>query len=124
FRYPEEILSQELYQYTLMPAHMRQPFTREELAGAELVGGLVYARGVPVLRVPVIPSSPWYNSHGPRVMEDTETAAYDLVGDPGQLTPIADLGVLAGLAAQLAEQLGRNDAPQEVYRRLGLANVG
>ncbi|MGV3652499.1 MAG: sulfatase, partial [Devosia sp.] len=102
FRYPEEILSQELYQYTLMPAHMRRPFTQEELAGAELVGGLAYARGVPVLRVPVIPSSPWYNSHGPRVMEDTETAAYDLATDPGQLTPIADPGVLVALAAQLA----------------------
>src|SRR5690606_29576742 len=43
FRYPADILDQEIYQYTLMPAHMRRPFTIEELAGAEMVRDLPYA---------------------------------------------------------------------------------
>jgi arylsulfatase A-like enzyme len=121
FRYPEEILSQALYQYTLMPAHMRRPFTLEELSAAELVENLTYARGVPVLRVPVISASPWYKSHGPAVMEDVKTVAYDIVADPEQTTPLADKEILYALSIQLTSLLVRNNAPPEVIQRLGLS---
>jgi hypothetical protein len=91
-----------------------------ELEGAELVHGLAWARGVPVLRIPVIGSSPWYNSHGPRVMEDSTTAIYDIRSDPGQLRRIADKALEERLAGVLATALKTHDAPPEVLRRLGL----
>jgi arylsulfatase A-like enzyme len=121
FRYPDDVLGQELYQYTLMPNHMLRPFTMAELKGAELVPDLDYARGVPVLRIPVIDSSPWFNSHGPRVLQDTRTAIYDLRNDPRQQTPLEDRALEARLAATLTAMLQANDAPPEVFRRLRLS---
>jgi len=121
FRYPEDVLDQELYQYTLMPNHMLQPFTGDELKGAELVRGLAYARGLPVLRVPVIASSPWYNSHGPKVMADTKTALYDVSTEPHQETPLRDSELEQSMAAAMVQLLKTNDAPPEVFRRLNLS---
>jgi arylsulfatase A-like enzyme len=121
FRYPHDMLAQELYQYTLMPSHMLRPFTALELQGAELVRDLPYARGVPVLRIPVIPESPWFNSHGPRVMEDTGSAIYDLAHDPDQQRPIEDPAVESRLIGLMTDLLHRHSAPPEALRRLGLA---
>lgn len=121
FRYPADMLGQELYQYTLMPSHMLQPFTAEELGRAELVHDLPYARGTPVLRIPVIPQSPWFNSHGPRVMEDTRSAVYDTLTDPAQARPLADAAIEARLLDQMSRLLGVHNAPPEAFRRLGIA---
>jgi arylsulfatase A-like enzyme len=120
FRYPDDMRGQELYQYTLMPSHMLRPFTMDELAGADLVRGLDYAGGVPVLRIPVIDSSPWLNSHGPKVMEDAHTAIYDRAADPQQQHPITDSALEQRLAGQLTALLADHDAPPEAYRRLNL----
>lgn len=120
FRYPDDLLGQELYQYTLMPSHMLQHFTAMELAGAELIRDLPYARSMPVLRIPVIPQSPWFNSHGPRVMEDARSAVYDLAADPTQQQAIADAVAEARLAGLMTGLLERHSAPPEAFRRLGL----
>ena len=121
FRYPDDMLSQELYQYTLMPAHMLQPFTAAELEGAELMRGLDWAGGTPVLRIPVIESSPWFNSHGPRVMEDAVDAVYDRQADAGQVMPLDDAALEGRLAELMVQLLKANDAPPEAFRRLRLA---
>lgn len=120
FRYPDDVLGQELYQYTLMPNHMLQPFTTEELKGAELVQDIGFARGLPVLKIPVIPASPWYNSHGPRVMQDTTSAIFDVEKDPGQRSPLSDSEIEARLVVALSRALAEHDAPPEVARRLGM----
>ncbi|MCR8723738.1 sulfatase [Frigidibacter sp. ROC022] len=120
FRYPEDLLKQELNQYTLMPSHMLVPFGREELQGATLVTNLAYADGVPVLRVPVLPESAWYQSHGPAVMEQNASLLYDVQTDPAQLSPLDDPEVEARLSRALCEQMQRHDAPPEAFGRLGL----
>ncbi len=120
FRYPENVMGQRLYQYTLMPSHMLQPFTAEELNGAELVRDLPYAGGMPVLRIPVIAQSPWFNSHGPRVMQDTYSAVYDTWNDPGQTKPVADIEIEARLADLMRSRLLEHSAPPEALERLGL----
>jgi len=51
FCYPKDMKSQELYQYTLMPAHMTKLFTVEELKSASLVGPFNFTKGVPLLRI-------------------------------------------------------------------------
>ncbi len=47
-----------LYNYTLMPAHMRELFPAAELRPAELVGPLPFTKNCPVLKIPV-PSAGW-----------------------------------------------------------------
>ncbi len=120
FRYPADLLDQELYQYTLMPAHMLVTFTREELQGATLVRDLPYAEGCPVLRVPVVPGSPWYKSHGPAVIAQTPSLLFDLCADPGQQAPLDDAAATARLSRLLCAEMRRNDAPPEAFSRLGL----
>ncbi len=121
FRYPDDVLGQELYQYTLMPNHMLQPFTMEELKGATLLHDLTFAGGVPVLRIPVLPTSPWYNSHGPRVMQDASSAIFDIKEDSEQKHPVHDPELEKRLEKALSRALAEHDAPPEVWRRLDLS---
>ncbi len=121
FRYPPDLMDQELYQYTLMPCHMLTPFTEAELSGATLVGGIEYCENLPVLKIPVVPQSPWYNSHGPAAMEPHGALLFDIETDPAQQSPLADAALHARMEALLVAQMRRNDAPPEAFARLGLA---
>jgi arylsulfatase A-like enzyme len=121
FRYPEDMMRQELYQYTLMPAHMLVPFTKEELALATLERDLAFAEGVPVLRVPVVPDSPWFQSHGPAVIEPSASLLFDLAADPGQERPLKDSDAEARLTRLMRAEMERQNAPPEAFARLGLA---
>jgi arylsulfatase A-like enzyme len=120
FRYPREMKAQELYQYTLMPTHMLQFFTEEEIASARLDKGSAFSRGMPLLKVPVTPTSPWYQSHGPARMEDSQTVLFDLDTDPEQLRPLHRPDVEARLLRELVRRLDEVDAPEETYRRFDL----
>ncbi|WP_417522647.1 sulfatase [Marinovum sp.] len=120
FRYPEDMLDQTLYQYTLMPSHMLVPFGREELGAARLTHDLNYAAGYPVLQVPVLPSSAWYQSHGPAVMEASGSLLYDIAADPGQQAPLQDPAREHRMTELLCSAMARQDAPAEAYGRLGL----
>src|SRR3546814_17441928 len=65
-RFPPDLRNQSIYQYTLMPTHIWQRFTPEELAGAQLGKPLAFTKGVPVLKVPVIQRSPMFDNYGDR----------------------------------------------------------
>lgn len=120
FRYPERLLEGPLYQYTLMPAHIWSPFTRAEIEGAEIVRDLPFARGWPVMRLPVSQDSVWYGLHGPGAFEDATTALYDIAADPGQGTPLASEAAEAEMVALLRAALAEHGAPPEASVRLGL----
>ena len=79
--------SQEVYQYTVMPTHLRDLFTPEELSTATLSPPFPFTKGVPLLRVPVIERSPMYTNYGPGALVDRETVLFDLQTDPDQLSP-------------------------------------
>jgi arylsulfatase A-like enzyme len=121
FRYPDDVLDQELYQYTLMPTHIAARFTPEELAGATLAPAFPFTKGVPLLKVPATPKSPMWLNYGPGVLQDTDTVLYDLASDPLQNTPIKDAAVEARLAAAMTRLMAENHAPPEAFRRLKLA---
>ncbi len=123
FRYPEDMLGHDLYQYTLMPTHMKEFFSVGELADATLVPPLPFSKGVPLLRVPATPKSPVYFGHGPGGQKDTNTVLFDLRKDPRQLAPIADPRVESRLMAEMTALMAAVDAPPESYQRLGLAAV-
>jgi arylsulfatase A-like enzyme len=123
FRYPENLHAQELFQYTLMPTHMLQFFNGAEIGAATMAPGGAFSRGMPTLKIPVPPSSAWYQSHGPAKIVDTETVLFDLQSDPQQLTPIPDRAIEAQLATYMSLCLQEQDAPREVYRRLALTGA-
>lgn len=120
FCYPPEMEGQELFQYTLMPSHLFGYFSLAELSGAKLVHDCAYSNGYPVLRVPVVPDSSWYKTHGLARMVNEPTLLFDVETDPHQQTPIHDQELHAHFRRMLVGTMRRHDAPAEAYRRLEL----
>jgi hypothetical protein len=121
FRYPRDLRGADLFQYTLMPAHMKELFSVAELADATLAPPFPFTKGVPLLKVPASPKSPVYFGHGPGGQQDTDTVLYDLAHDPAQLEPRKDPVVEARLLAAMGRLMRENDAPEESFARLGVA---
>ncbi len=119
-RYPHDLSSQEIFQYTLMPQHMRQPFSTEELSHATLTGPLPFTKGTPLLKIPVLETSPMYNNYGPGALLENETRLYDLRTDPGQIHPLVNPAEEARLAGLMAALMREADAPEEAFARLHL----
>ena len=122
--YPKDLATQEIYQYTLMPTHMWQRFTTEELAGATLSPPLSFTKTCPVLRIPVLETSPFSPNMGPLCLIENETTLFDLVDDPAQENPLQDAETEARLRSQMARLMAENDAPDEAFERLGLSRPG
>jgi arylsulfatase A-like enzyme len=120
-RYPPNLRSQELYQYTLMPTHISERFTPEELAGASLATSFAFTKGVPVLKVPVIERSPMFDNYGPGALLESETRLYDLATDPGQASPLVAPDIEKMMALLMRDLMRANDAPPEAFARIGLA---
>jgi arylsulfatase A-like enzyme len=118
--FPPDLATQELYQYTLMPTHIWEPFSVEELADAELSDGFDFTKGAKMLKVPVSRRSPFYDNYGPGALLESDTRLYDLERDPGQQHPIRDPAVEDRLRAAMEALMRSNDAPPEAFSRLGL----
>jgi hypothetical protein len=120
FRYPGDLESQEVYQYTVMPTHLASLFTPEELSTATLAPPFPFTKGGPLLRVPVIERSPMYRNYGPGCLLDRETVLFDLKNDPEQLQPIGDAAIEGRLSGIMAELMTATDAPDEAFARIDL----
>lgn len=118
--FPDDLANQEIYQYTLMPTHIWEPFSPDELADATLSDGFDFTKGAKLLKVPVTGRSPFYNNYGPGALLESDTRLYDLENDPGQEHPIQDGPVEARLRMLMAELMQANDAPPEAFDRIGL----
>jgi hypothetical protein len=119
-RYPAELATQEINQYTLMPTHITARFTTEGLRGATLAAPFGWTKEVPLLEVPVIERSPMDHNYGPGCLLENETRLYDLVADPAQRVPIEDAGREAAMVAAMQSLMRATDAPAEAFVRLGL----
>ena len=112
-RGPEDPLQNEpLYEYTLMPNHMRHRFTAAELQDFELAEPFSFTKGCRTLKV----ASRQTDNPPPRY-----TLLFDLESDPGQESPVDNVAEEARLSARMAELMRANDAPVEQFERLGLA---
>lgn len=119
-RYPEGAdAAVPLHHYTLMPLHMRSFFEPQEFAGAELVGPLPFTKGMPVLKLPLVPDAAANMIHRYPLL-DARTALYDLATDPGQTAPAEAPAEAARLAAMMARLMTEQEAPAEALLRLGL----
>ena len=112
-RGPEDPLQNEpLYEYTLMPNHMRHRFTAAELQDIGLAEPFSFTKGCRTLKV----ASRQTDNPPPRY-----TLLFDLESDPGQESPVDNVAEEARLSARMAELMRANDAPVEQFERLGLA---
>jgi len=110
-RAPVDPDNMPLFNYTLMPTHMRGMFKPKELQNATLSEPFSFTKGYPVLKTP---AAPWGNQH------KFGTFLYDLESDPGQLNPIEDPEVESRMIRLMVDLMKQNDAPNEQYVRLGL----
>ena len=105
--------NEPLHQYTLMPTHMRTPFTARELSGMKWHEGFSFTKGCPVMQIPAMSRD---------VEHLFNTMLFDLESDPGQLNPIRNEEVEKRLESRLKDALEWNDAPAEQLERLGLGS--
>jgi arylsulfatase A-like enzyme len=100
-----------LYEYTLMPTHIRSHFTVDEMRTAELAEPFGFTKGVRPLK---IEARPWIKAH------PFGTLLFDLEADPRQEHPLHDPQVEARMIGLLIRLMVDNDAPPEQFERLGL----
>jgi hypothetical protein len=113
-----------LFQYTLMPTHMRRRFTVAELSTAVLAAPFSFTKGLQTLQVE---AGVWDErepfSFSGMVTPDSmrEDLLFDIVEDPKQLHPIVDPAVESRMIALMKRLMEENDAPDEQFERMGLA---
>ncbi len=95
----------EMYDYTLMPTHMRARFSPEELRDAELSGPFSFTKGCRVLKIPA----------GAGRVSGYPDLLFDHEADPNQLSPIDDPETEVRMINLLREGMISNDAPAEVF---------
>jgi hypothetical protein len=122
FIYPPDIHGGDLNQYTLMPLHMKEFFSIEELQEAKLIQSMPFSRSAPVLQIPATPKSPFYSHQGPATLKDTESALFDLHTDPLQNHPLHDAALEERMRRMAVAQMKVQHAPAEYFRRLDLSN--
>lgn len=119
FLYPREPFEQDLFQYTLMPTHMRTFFEAVEFTDASLVHDLPFARGYPLMKLPVQKDAR-ANMTRRYPLLDARTVLFDLADDPAQRVPLDDPLLEASIRARIVALLEAHAAPPELYGRYGL----
>ena len=104
-----------LYNYTLMPTHMRNRFSVEELHHMELAEPFPFTKGCQTLKItsagiPELDFSPYTFGN----------MLFDLKNDPKQLNPIKDQAIEEKMIAHMKKIMKENDCPAEQFERLGI----
>jgi len=110
-RAPAQPDNQPLYNYTLMPTHMRDPFSVDEFADVELAEPFGFSKGCRLLRT---------QGHTRTKQHEYGTLLFDLEQDPRQENPLADAALEQRMQGLLRMQMEACEAPQEQYERLGI----
>ena len=102
-----------LYEYTLMPTHMKAAFTPQELQELTLADPFSFSKNCQMLKIP-----------GRQPMgggqRQFDSVLYDIQTDPQQQNPVQDKDIEARLIQQMITLMQQCDAPAEQYERLGL----
>ncbi len=113
-RAPAGAENQPLFNYTHMPAHMRTPFSLDEIRTAVMAPPFPFTKGCPVMRIDAQDRSGWVKAH------DFGTLLFDIEVDPKQLLPLHDDAIERRMIEHLVREMRANDAPEEQFKRLGL----
>ncbi|MBN3835768.1 sulfatase [Burkholderia sp. Ac-20344] len=104
-----------IYEYTLMPMHMKEMFGVDELADIQLAEPFSFTKGVRTMKIAARPLGYSYRAG---------TLLFDLASDPAQANPIVDADVERRMAGLLRDLMVQSDAPAEQYERIGLPSEG
>jgi arylsulfatase A-like enzyme len=117
-RAPQPSTKDSLFQYTLMPMHMRQLFSTAELDALELQEPFPFTKGCRVLKIKAqanLVSPEWARRSA------FETMLFNVESDPSQSHAIEDQEVEQKMIANMVNLMQGNSAPAEQYERLGLS---
>jgi arylsulfatase A-like enzyme len=117
YLFPNDLLAPGLYEYTLMPTHLRTRFTPEELRTAALAEPFDFTKGAPVLRYDALPNAMRAPMHDFSGFGDVGTVLFDLERDPRQERPMRDEQIEARLKDGIRVVLEAHDAPAEFVDR-------
>lgn len=124
YLYPDDLKSDNnLYEYTLMPEHLRNPFSIDELKDMTLADPFNFTRGVQVLKVRAREDSkriPLDQGGAVDGFLDAETVLFNLRNDPEQKKPLRDPAIEEKMKAQIIRLMEELDAPPESYKRFNL----
>ncbi len=109
-------LSEDMYEYTLMPMHMSSLFSADEIANAQIYPGFSFTKECPVFKVATDSGSGYSRKQLPG-----EDLLFDLKKDPNELHPIEDKDTKDRLLRAMADIMSENDAPGELYIRYGIS---
>ena len=110
-----ETANYPLNHYTLMPSHLRRPFSPRELEKMSWSEPLPFSKKCPVMKIP---------SHGPvgQSPDIFETKLFDLENDPSQTESIHNPVIENRMIELMITVMQEHHAPNEQYIRLGLGN--
>ncbi len=111
-RAPVRADSSPLYNYTLMPTHMRKFFSLEELHTSELAEPFNFTKGCKLLKTKAGPFMSSQHEHG--------NLLFDLENDPLQENPLQDEKIEQRMIEAMRTLMIENDAPSEQFERLGI----
>jgi len=112
-RAPASLNNNPLFEYTLMPTHMRRTFGVKEMQKTAMAKPFSFTKGCPVMKI----------SAGGKGRADSplfRNWLYDVASDPAQQKPIEDRKIEKMMIEHLVELMRQSDAPREQYKRLGL----
>jgi arylsulfatase A-like enzyme len=107
--------TQDAYEYTLMPTHMRNFFTVDEMKTTELHEPFSFTKGMPVMKIKGLVNPRYANAQA-----EGDDLLFDLLTDPKELKPIENEEVKNRLLKMISRIACENEAPDELYRRYKL----
>ena len=112
-RAPATADNQPLYEYTLMPTHMRHTFSIDELQDIQLSVPYAFTKGCRIMKI-AGRTDPQRGAH------QFGTLLFNLETDPAQEHPLDDPEIEERMIDLLIKLMQANDAPPEQFARLGL----
>ena len=112
-RSTEDYKNQELYEYTLMPSHMKHTFSVEELKGYDISQPFDFTKGLNLMKI---------KSDRGKKQAEFPTMLYDLEENPKQDKVLEDSELEEKMIKHMVRLMQDTDAPKEQYIRLGLSN--
>lgn len=109
-----------LFEYTLMPTHMRTMFSPRELQNWERSDGFSFTKGCKIMKIPTRTPGALLSDDNPVGKGRRATLLFDVEADPGQTNPLDDIDIEMRMIKLMLLEMARNDCPSEQYRRLGL----
>jgi arylsulfatase A-like enzyme len=116
-----------LYEYTLMPMHMRNMFSVKELQGMELSRPFRFTKGCRLMRIPGTALTGNTHSFGSALYNLKTVPEKDILprkpeADENHL--LEEPGTVVRMKEAIGAYMEKNDAPEEAYYRLGIPKKG